>query len=233
MRRGRTKQGSARDLADFVRSNCISRVYLALPISTEPRIEELVRELRDTTASVYFVPNIFAFDLVQARYVEIGGMLAFSICDSPLQGISGLWKRMFDVTLASIALMLTWPVLLAIALAIKYSSAGPVLFKQRCYGLNGEEILVHKFRSMTVCERWSGGRPSNPASRPRHPAGRVLAPHIVGRIAADFEYTRRQDEFRRPQTACGGPQRSVSKADQRLHDSSQGASRYHRLGAGQ
>ena len=143
---------SARDLADFVRGKSISRVYLALPISTAPRIEELLRELRDTTASVYFVPNIFAFDLVQARCVEINGMPAFSICDSPLQGISSLWKRVFDVTLAWIALMVAWPVLLAVALAIKQSSAGPVLFKQRRYGLNGEEILIYKFRSMTVCE---------------------------------------------------------------------------------
>ena len=151
-RRPVTGSCSAHDLADFVRRNSINRVYLALPISTAPRIEELLRELRDTTASVYFVPNIFAFDLVQARCVEINGMPAFSICDSPLQGISSLWKRVFDVALALIALMMTWPVLLAVALAIKLSSAGPVLFKQRRYGLNGEEVLIYKFRSMTVCE---------------------------------------------------------------------------------
>jgi putative colanic acid biosynthesis UDP-glucose lipid carrier transferase len=143
---------SARDFAEFVRSNSINRVYLALPISTTPRIQELLEELRDTTASIYFVPNIFAFDLVQARCVEINGMPAFSICDSPLQGMSGFWKRAFDVALASIALLLTWPVLLAVAMGIKQSSPGPILFKQRRYGLNGEEILVYKFRTMTVCE---------------------------------------------------------------------------------
>jgi putative colanic acid biosynthesis UDP-glucose lipid carrier transferase len=143
---------AARDFADFVRTHAISRVYLALPISMSPRIEELLRELRDTTASVYFVPNIFAFDLVQARCVEINGMPAFSICDSPLQGMSGFWKRVLDVVFALIALVFASPVLLAAALAIKYSSPGPILFKQRRYGLNGEEILVYKFRSMTVCE---------------------------------------------------------------------------------
>jgi Undecaprenyl-phosphate glucose phosphotransferase len=143
---------SARDFADFVRTHAISRVYLALPISTAPRIEELLKELRDTTASVYFVPNIFAFDLVQARCLEINGMPAFSICDSPLQGMNGFWKRVLDIVLASIALVFTSPVLLAVALAIRQSSPGPVLFKQRRYGLNGEEILVYKFRSMTVCE---------------------------------------------------------------------------------
>jgi len=143
---------AARDFADFVRTHAISRVYLALPISMSPRIEELLRELRDTTASVYFVPNLFAFDLVQARCVEINGMPAFSICDSPLQGMSGFWKRVLDVVFALIALVFASPVLLAVALAIKHSSPGPILFKQRRYGLNGEEILVYKFRSMTVCE---------------------------------------------------------------------------------
>jgi putative colanic acid biosysnthesis UDP-glucose lipid carrier transferase len=143
---------SARDFADFVRNHAISRVYLALPISTAPRIGDLLKELRDTTASVYFVPNIFAFDLVQARCVEIDGMPAFSICESPLHGMNGLWKRVFDVVFAMVALLLTLPVLLAVALAIKQSSPGPVLFRQRRYGLNGEEILVYKFRSMMICE---------------------------------------------------------------------------------
>jgi putative colanic acid biosysnthesis UDP-glucose lipid carrier transferase len=147
-----TANCTACDFADFVRRNSINRVYLALPISTAPRIQELLKELRDTTASIYFVPNIFAFDLVQARCVEINGMPAFSICDSPLQGMSGLWKRAFDLLLATLLLLLFWPALLAVAAAIKLSSPGPVLFKQRRYGLHGEEILVYKFRSMTVCE---------------------------------------------------------------------------------
>ncbi len=147
-----TANCSARDFADFVRENSITAVYLALPLSTAPRIEELLKELRDTTATVYFVPNLFAFDLVQARCVEFNGMPVFSICDSPLQGLSALWKRIFDLSLAVLVLALLWPALLAVAVAIKLTSPGPVLFKQRRYGLHGEEILVYKFRSMTVCE---------------------------------------------------------------------------------
>ena len=147
-----TANCKAADFADFVRKNSIDRVYLALPISTSPRIDELLKELRDTTASIYFVPNIFAFDLVQARCVEIDGMLAFSICDSPLQGMSAFWKRVLDILLASFLLLLLWPVFVVIAIAIIRSSPGPVLFRQRRYGLKGEEILVYKFRSMTVCE---------------------------------------------------------------------------------
>ena len=78
-----------------------------------------------TTASVYFVPNLFAFDLVQARCVEIDGLPAFSICDSPLHGMNGFWKRTFDVVLAAIMLLLLWPASLAVAAVIKISSPGP------------------------------------------------------------------------------------------------------------
>jgi putative colanic acid biosysnthesis UDP-glucose lipid carrier transferase len=151
--RGRATAGcSAPDFAEFVRRNGITRVYLALPLSTAPRIESLVRALRDTTASIYFVPNVFAFDLVQPRCVEIDGMPAFAICDSPMQGLSAIWKRAFDFALAAAVLLLFWPVFLGAAVAIKLSSPGPVIFKQRRYGLNGEEIEIYKFRSMTVCE---------------------------------------------------------------------------------
>jgi putative colanic acid biosynthesis UDP-glucose lipid carrier transferase len=147
-----TASCSAQELADFVRRHYITRVYLALPILTTPRIEELIKELRDTTASIYFAPNIFAFDLLQARCVDVNGMPVLSICDSPFHGMSSVWKRAFDIALALLVLLLGWPAFLVLGLAIKVSSPGPVLFKQRRYGLNGEEILVYKFRSMTVCE---------------------------------------------------------------------------------
>jgi putative colanic acid biosynthesis UDP-glucose lipid carrier transferase len=140
------------ELAAFVRRNSITRVYLALPIATTPRVHELIKELRDTTASIYFVPNIFAFDLLQARSVDINGMPVLSICDSPFHGVSACWKRAFDLCLAVVVLLLAWPALLLLGLAIRVTSRGPVIFKQRRYGLNGEEILVYKFRSMTVCE---------------------------------------------------------------------------------
>jgi putative colanic acid biosynthesis UDP-glucose lipid carrier transferase len=165
---------TAADMADFVRSHAIDRVYIALPISKAPRIKELVRELRDTTASVYFVPDLFAFDLVHARCIEIDGMPAFSICESPLQGTGGVWKRLLDLGVACAALALIWPVLLVIAVLVKQSSPGPVLFKQRRYGLHGEEILVYKFRSMTACEDGAVVRQATREDSRITPIGRFL-----------------------------------------------------------
>jgi putative colanic acid biosynthesis UDP-glucose lipid carrier transferase len=144
--------GTCKDVAAFVRSHAVNAIYIALPMSNAPRIEVMLHEFRDTTASIYFVPDIFRFDLVQARCAEIHGIPMLAICDTPFHGMNAVKKRAIDILLSSVALLLGWPVLLAIAIAVKLSSPGPVFFKQRRYGLHGEEILVYKFRSMSVWE---------------------------------------------------------------------------------
>jgi putative colanic acid biosynthesis UDP-glucose lipid carrier transferase len=145
--------GACTGIAEFVKRNAVESIYIALPISSQPRIADLLQQLRDTTASIYLVPaNIFDFQLVHPRCVEIHGIPALAVCDSPHQGLSGLGKRIFDIALAILALLLLGPLMLLIAALVRASSPGPALFKQRRYGLNGEEILVYKFRSMSVCE---------------------------------------------------------------------------------
>ena len=144
--------GKFRDLAAYVRGHGIHTIYICLPISAQPRIGALLEELRDTTASIYFVPDLFAFDLIQARVGQIQGLPVVAICETPFCGLNGVIKRVSDFVLAGVALLLTAPVMIAIALAVHRSSPGPVLFRQRRYGLEGEEFEVYKFRTMTVCE---------------------------------------------------------------------------------
>jgi len=144
--------GPCEGVAEFVRRNSIDSIYIALPISTSPRIAELVKELRDTTASVYFVPNILNFDLVQPRCMELHGIPLLAVCESPIQGPAGLGKRALDIVLASVALILLAPILALIGAAVRFTSTGPALFRQRRYGLGGEEIRIFKFRTMRVCE---------------------------------------------------------------------------------
>lgn len=138
--------------AEFVRRNSIDSIYIALPISSSPRIAELVKDLRDTTASVYFVPNILNFDLVQPRCMELHGIPLLAVCETPIQGVAGVGKRAIDLLLASVGLVLLGPALLLIGLAVRLSSSGPALFRQRRYGLGGEEIRIFKFRTMRVWE---------------------------------------------------------------------------------
>ena len=144
--------GKVQDVSDYVKRHNIDCVYVALPIAAQPRIIELINALRDSTASVYFVPHLFVFDLIQARVDSVNGIPVVAVCETPIFGVNAVVKRAFDVTMASIILLLIWPLLVVIAIGVKLSSPGPALFKQRRYGLGGEEIMVYKFRTMTVQE---------------------------------------------------------------------------------
>jgi putative colanic acid biosynthesis UDP-glucose lipid carrier transferase len=140
---------------DYVNRFRIEVVFLALPIEAEST-RALLAGLRDTTSSVYLIPNIALQDLIQARTDEIDGVPVIALCESPLHGPNAVAKRTTDIVFGSILLLCALPAMLAIAAAIKLTSPGPVIFKQRRYGLDGEQIAVHKFRTMTVTE--NGGR---------------------------------------------------------------------------
>ena len=144
--------GDLGHLANYVRKHHIDMIYITLPMTSQPRILKLLEDLHDTTASVYFAPDIFLYDLIQARVETIGGIPVLAVCESPFYGADGLIKRVTDIVLASTILTLISPLMLAIAIAVKLSTPGPVLFRQRRYGLDGREIVVYKFRTMAALE---------------------------------------------------------------------------------
>lgn len=144
--------GQMADIASYVRERHTKMIFISQPISAQPRIRKLLDELQDTTASVYFLPDIYVFDLMQARFDNVGGMPVIAICETPFTGFNSMIKRSSDIVLGLIIQICLLPIMLAIALSIKLTSPGPVIFRQRRYGLYGEEIIVYKFRSMTVAE---------------------------------------------------------------------------------
>lgn len=144
--------GDLNEMPDYVKKNSIDVIFIALPIRHIPRVMKLIDQLRDTTASIYYVPDIYVFDLIQARTSDVLGIPVVAMCETPLSGNRGVYKRLLDVVLASIGLIMISPLLLGIALAIKLTSPGPAIFRQRRYGLDGQSIVVYKFRSMTVTE---------------------------------------------------------------------------------
>ena len=92
------------------------------------------------------------FQLLHSRWSDVQGVPVVSVFENPFYGVDGILKRAFDVCLASIALLIVAIPMLLIALAVKLTSKGPVLFRQLRYGLDGKEIVGWKFRSMPVCE---------------------------------------------------------------------------------
>ena len=144
--------GSLADLPDYVRAQRVQQVYITLPLTRDPKIVALVESLRDSVASIYFVPDLYALGLPQAHFDVIGDVPVFAVSETPIVGTNNLAKRMCDLLLSGLAIVLLAPVFLVIALGIRMTSPGPVLFKQRRYGLDGAEIKIYKFRSMTVVE---------------------------------------------------------------------------------
>ncbi len=144
--------GSLNDVSQYVKENSTDVIFIALPIRHVKRVMNLLDDLRDTTASIYYVPDIFVFDLIQARSGEIHGIPVVAMCETPFYGYRGVAKRLTDIGLSVVILLLLLPFLLLVAILVKVSSPGPVVFKQRRYGLDGREIAVYKFRTMRVTE---------------------------------------------------------------------------------
>jgi putative colanic acid biosynthesis UDP-glucose lipid carrier transferase len=140
--------GRFEELASYVQDHHVQVIYLSLPMATQDRTLKLLEALRDTTASIYFVPDQFVTELIQSRMSTVVDIPVVAVCETPFVGLNGLLKRASDIVISAVALVLLSPVLVSIAALVKFGSPGPVIFKQRRYGLDGQEIIVYKFRSM-------------------------------------------------------------------------------------
>jgi putative colanic acid biosynthesis UDP-glucose lipid carrier transferase len=144
--------GGLDELVRRARRGEVDIVYITFPMRAEERIRNVLAKLGDTTASVYIVPDFFVFELLHARWTNINGLPAVSVFENPLYGVAGLAKRAADLVFGSLLLAAAALPMLIVATLVKLSSPGPVFFRQRRYGLDGREILVWKFRTMTCCD---------------------------------------------------------------------------------
>ena len=147
--------GDIKATCKFVKEQKVKVVFVALPMNLQDRVDALLESLRDTTVSIYYLPDIRMVNMIQSRSFDIEGVPVIALCESPFTGYKAIIKRASDIVLSFFILLLISPVLLICAIGVKLSSPGPILFRQKRYGLDGEEISVYKFRSMTVCENGS------------------------------------------------------------------------------
>jgi putative colanic acid biosynthesis UDP-glucose lipid carrier transferase len=145
-------QGNLDALIQQAKEGTIDLVCIALPMRNEARIRDIILRLSDTTVSVYLLPDLVTFDLLSSSLRSIKGIPVISVHDTPFYGVDGVIKRLFDIFFGTLILLLIALPMFVIAVAVKFSSPGPVIFKQRRYGFKGEEIVVWKFRSMTTCD---------------------------------------------------------------------------------
>ncbi len=144
--------GNIDDLLVHAVKGRVDIVYICLPMAAEKRIKTLIDHFSDTTTSIYFCPSFIDFDLLNARWDDVFGQPVISVVESPFSGYVGFIKRLEDLCLCMIILPLIAVPMAVISIMIKATSKGPVLYKQKRYGLNGKEFMIWKFRSMTTCE---------------------------------------------------------------------------------
>lgn len=128
----------------------IHEVWLALPLAESAKLQDVQYLLRNTLVDLRWLPDTSAMGILSNKTVEFLGMPVVELNRPPSGGIVGVAKEVFDRLFALIALVLLFPLMLTLALLIKLSSPGPVLFRQPRLGLNGRQFDVYKFRSMKV-----------------------------------------------------------------------------------
>jgi putative colanic acid biosynthesis UDP-glucose lipid carrier transferase len=144
--------GDFSKLIEDAREGRLDRIYIAMSMGDEVKIKHLVKKLTDTTCSVMLIPDVFTFNILQSRTEEVNGVPVVSLFDTHLNGINKVFKRLEDIVMSIIILAFISPVLVLIAFFVKFTSPGPVIFRQVRYGMDGKPIKVWKFRSMTVME---------------------------------------------------------------------------------
>lgn len=174
--------GRFSDIAAYVRKHRIDTIFIATPFSHLERTEKLLSELQDTTASIYYVPDVFVFELIQSRTTDVNGIPVLALRETPFTGWHALVKRASDVVLASLMLLLAAPLMLVIGLVIRLTSPGSVIFRQRRYGLDGEQIIIYKFRTMTVSEDGDQVRQVTAHDQRVTPIGRFLRKYSLDEL---------------------------------------------------
>ncbi len=145
-------KGDLQDLVCEAHLNKIDRVYIALPMNQDKQIKNILSELSDTTCTVMLVPDFFTYNVLQSRSEIVNGIPVISLYETPMSGVNKILKRIEDIVFSIAILILILPVLILISVMIKMTSKGPIIFKQKRYGMDGKSILVWKFRSMSVME---------------------------------------------------------------------------------
>ncbi|SUA91557.1 undecaprenyl-phosphate glucose phosphotransferase [Pandoraea pulmonicola] len=145
--------GRYADAAAQIQANAYGVVFIAIGQQDDKELtSDIIHRLYDSTAAIYLLPEFrFAGDLSMTS-TDLAGVPLLALHDITVQGVLRMIKRGIDVVGATMLLAVLWPVLIAVAIAVRLDSPGPILFRQRRYGERGQPIVVHKFRSMRVAQ---------------------------------------------------------------------------------
>jgi putative colanic acid biosynthesis UDP-glucose lipid carrier transferase len=147
---GRRVLASPDILAYEIDTGAIDQVWIALPLRADRRIREILSSLRSSSVEVRFVPDIYSFHLLNHSVTEIAGLPVVSLTETPMSGPNRIAKAVEDFVLTTLLLVPLLPLMALIAIGIRASSPGPVLYRQNRVTWNGEHFEMIKFRTMPI-----------------------------------------------------------------------------------
>jgi Undecaprenyl-phosphate glucose phosphotransferase len=146
--RGLPLLGTLADAPDIIRQEHVDHLYVALPLEEHVKMLDLIESTSREMVDVKVVPDLVQFLALRARLEDLDGVPIINIHDVPLQGLNAVIKRTIDLGISGVASMLLAVPCGIIALLIKWTSQGPVFYRQERMGLDGRPFWVYKFRSM-------------------------------------------------------------------------------------
>ncbi len=166
--------GRPEDLEQIIQEHEIGEIYITFPVSHSEPAERIIRRAINLPVNVNWVPDTSVVEALSRRTESIEDQPLVCLTDSPFRGGRRTLKRLEDITLATLALGLLWPLMLGIAIAVKVTSPGPIIFRQQRHGLHGRTISVWKFRTMRVQPEGEAKRQASPDDERITPIGRFL-----------------------------------------------------------
>lgn len=145
---GKEILGRISDIKDVITKNNIDQVFVALPVRAYKRLLYIAESLKDEMVTVRVVPDIYQAITLNPSVEEFEGLPLINLTDTPMYGWSVVVKRSMDIIFSLIAIIFTLPIMLAIAVAVKLTSPGPLFYRQERMGLDGKTFDMLKFRSM-------------------------------------------------------------------------------------
>ncbi len=142
--------GGYADLRAALEHHTVDHVILALPHEDIARLPMLLNGIGDDPVTIHVVPDVIRFSSLRGGVEEFEGMPFIHLRESPLYGWNRVLKRGFDLILGTLAFVVIAPLMAALALAVRLTSPGPVLFRQERMGLDGQRFWMLKFRTMPV-----------------------------------------------------------------------------------
>ena len=142
--------GKLEQVFEVVNAHPVQEAVIALPLRSYRTLVDICEKLHSRSIRVHVIPDIFALSFPNAALDGFGGIPVIDLGVAGLQGMPRFGKRLFDILIAAVIVVILSPLLLLLAVLIKLDSPGPVIYLQKRIGENGKPFVMYKFRSMRV-----------------------------------------------------------------------------------